>query len=147
MRSGELLELDLARENAVARRLEQEWDVRLVKGADTARVDYAAVRGDEIVGLVEIKGRFIPSTEYSTTTFDAEKLAHLRYLGACFGVPALVVFQWTDKAGYLHADRVVPEKYDEAATRKGDDPKVQAYVPMRDIRPLWDGDALLEEAS
>lgn len=143
MRTGTDLAHDLDREQAVADRLSKLWNVRLVRSiSDTSRVDYAALNDeDQIVGLVEIKGRYIASTDYSTTTFDATKLAHLRYMSSVLGVPALVVFQWTDRAGYIHADRVNVAKYDDAQTRRGDVPKLQAHVPTYFVRPLWDGDA------
>lgn len=142
MRTGDEYAQDLARQEAVARRLEERWNCQLVKTAEISKIDYVATRDNVMIGLVEVKGRLIPSTQYQQTTLDNTKLGWMRMAADMYGVPALVVVQWTDKAGYFEPKTTQIDKISPDATRTGDIPKAQAYVNRDYFHHLWDGDVL-----
>lgn len=140
MRSEAEYAWDLDRQEAVAKRLEALWNVELVRTAEMSKIDYVATRDGEMVGLIEVKGRLIPSTQYQQTTMDSAKLGWMRLAADIHGVPALVVVQWTDKAAYFEPKITQVDKLSTDATRVGDIPKTQAYINRDYFTHLWDGD-------
>lgn len=142
MRTGDDYAHDLTRQKAVAKRLEALWDCQLVKTKELSKIDYVAVRDDEIIGLIEVKGRLIPSTKYQQTTLDSAKLGWMRLAADIYGVPALVVIQWTDKAAYFEPKHTPVDQISDHATRLGDFPKAQAYIDRDRCTHLWDGDVI-----
>lgn len=142
MRTADEYQWDLERQAAVAKRLEALWNCQLVKTAELSKIDYVATRDGEIIGLVEVKGRLIPSTQYQQTTMDNAKLGWIRMAADIHGVPGLVVVQWTDKAAYFEPKVTNVDKLSTDATRHGDIPKTQAYINRDYFHHLWDGDVV-----
>ena len=142
MRSGDEYAQDLARQEAVAKRLEALWNCQMVKTAELSKIDYVATREGQMIGLVEVKGRLIPSTMYQQTTLDSAKLGWMRLAADMYGVPALVVIQWTDKAAYFEPKSTPVDQVSDQATRVGDFPKAQAYIDRDRCTHLWDGDVV-----
>mgnify|MGYP000246946172 CR=1 FL=1 len=142
MRSGDEYAQDLARQEAVAKRLEALWNCQMVKTAELSKIDYVATREGQMIGLVEVKGRLIPSTMYQQTTLDSAKLGWMRLAADMYGVPALVVIQWTDKAAYFEPKSTPVDQISDQATRVGDFPKAQAYIDRDRCTHLWDGDVV-----
>lgn len=101
---------DLSREAKVAKRLGQVWECSMRKLQPRDAFDYAAMRGDEVVGFVEIKNRRNLMGQYSTYMISMTKLATAHSIFCATYVPCVLVVQWSDCMGWIslsHAEGVL----------------------------------------
>lgn len=98
---------DLAREEMVARRLEQYYDVKLSKLSPKYPFDRVIEDGTKVTGFVEIKVRTNPMNQYPSYLIAAPKLFHAMQWTSLQRTPCYLAVQWADELG-VH--EIKPEK-------------------------------------
>lgn len=92
---------DLSREAGVAHHIGNAWGCSMQKLQPRDAFDYAAMRGDEIVGFVEIKNRTNPMGRYPTYMISMTKLATAQSIYLATYVPCVLVVKWSDCIGWI----------------------------------------------
>lgn len=92
---------DRGREALVARRMADAFGCSMRKLQPRDAFDFAAMRGDRIVGFVEIKVRANPMGQYSTYMISMTKLATAHAIFSATKTPCVLAVQWTDALGYI----------------------------------------------
>ena len=97
---------DRDREALVAKKVGDAFKCSMGKLQPRDAFDFAAMRGDKIVGFVEIKVRANPMGQYSTYMISMTKLATAHAIFAATKTPCILAVQWTDALGYIDMNAV-----------------------------------------
>jgi len=97
---------DRDREALVAKKVGDAFNCSMGKLQPRDAFDFAAMRGDKIVGFVEIKVRANPMGQYSTYMISMTKLATAHAIFAATKTPCILAVQWTDALGYIDMNAV-----------------------------------------
>lgn len=88
---------DRQREAAVARAVGRHLGMATTKLAKYEFADYALTRDGRVTGLLEVKVRFVSSTQYPTYHVSMAKLLKLQ----AWPINRYLAVQWTDRLGLL----------------------------------------------
>jgi hypothetical protein len=89
-------EHSLAIERSMAAWLEPLWNCKLVKLPHAYRLDYAALRDQQLVAWLELKRRHCAFREFPTIFLSAHKVLAARALRDASRVPCFFVVQFND---------------------------------------------------
>lgn len=101
-------------------------------------VDFAVLRGDDMVGLIEVKCRACPSTEYVDYAISEAKWLHMIEEGKAQGVPVFLVVRFTDKTLWTP---VTPGPFKVYAGGRRDrkdkkDVEAMVHLPWKQFHPI-----------
>ena len=94
-------EEDLEIERAILQEVCNQWKCEGQKLPISYHLDYALLRDDKIVALIEIKNRNIPSDQYETAIIPVTKRVSGNKLGNELGVPAMLVLRYQDDIKFV----------------------------------------------
>lgn len=97
---------DKARENSVALKVEPKLNVQLIRYPDLNPIDWYAVRDEQVVALLELKGRNNASFKYETVFLSLRKWLALMMARQGFGVPGIYVVEFTDNIYWIPVENV-----------------------------------------
>lgn len=100
---------DLQNEKQVVDYLATQWDMIAFKLPIRYNLDFAFFRGNTLVALAEIKCRTFESTKYPTCMICATKRMHAIQLSQTLGVPALLIYRFTDSIKYIDFGQIQDE--------------------------------------
>ncbi len=92
---------DLLAEYGFAHKIEERWDVKLQKLPIKYGLDFAAVRGKEIVSWVELKCRRVDAGTYPTYMLSLNKWNAARELSLSTSLPFLLCVRWKNADWYF----------------------------------------------
>lgn len=95
---------DVCREAEVAARIATRWRAKAKKLPARYVLDFALLRGSDLVALVEIKVRSTPMHRYPTFMLSLAKLITAREVARAARVPGFVVVQWADALAFVPVD-------------------------------------------
>lgn len=91
---------DRKNERALADFLESLWSCRFDKLPKSYILDFAAVRGGEVVSWHEIKCRkTVPQTRFPTYIVALKKIVAAREYAEATGLPSFLTVEWSDSVG------------------------------------------------
>lgn len=129
---------DVARETAMAARIETAFNVTLRKMPGPYPIDWYAERNGRVVAWVELKTSTAPSTEYGTALISLRKLEAL--LGhSARNVPGVFVVGFPDGVWFVDARQIDPRAavvLSRHVHRKPEDTEPVVKVPIADMRPI-----------
>lgn len=101
-------------------------------------VDFAVWRGDDMVGLIEVKCRSCPSDEYPDYAISEAKWLKMIEEGRAQGVPVFLVVRFTDKTIWMP---VTPGRYRVYRGGRRDrndkrDVEPMVHIPWKAFRPM-----------
>ena len=91
---------DLDAEAKVAAQLARAWEAEPLKLPKFYKCDWALSREGAVKVFLEIKCRRNTPSKYPTVIISADKYAYLKQLDAALGIPALLVFKFSDGSVY-----------------------------------------------
>jgi hypothetical protein len=100
---------DLSNELRVAKILKDCWEADFVKLTMAYHVDWAVVRGPEIVAFAEFKRRHNPKDQYPSFMISLNKWMNGKKMGKEVGVPFLIIVEWDDGLYYTNSEVVKPK--------------------------------------
>jgi len=99
-------EEDRANEAAVVGILSKKWNCTFHSFGFLFPIDYYALRGGALVGVIEIKTRNKSSRDFATVCLALRKWISLGLVQTGLGVPAIFVVQFTDRLMYIPFNRI-----------------------------------------
>ncbi len=131
-------EEDLEIERAIVGELCNQWKCTPQKLPISYHLDYALLRGEEIVALVEIKNRNIPSDQYETSIVPVTKRVAGKKLSQEIGVPALLVLRFQDDIKFVNFD-VQPTYAIGGREDRGDwqDKEIVCHYKLSDFKSIY----------
>lgn len=109
---------DRINEDAVARTLEKHFGCEIRSFGALAVLDRYAVRGDRLVGVLEIKARGHATNAYPTVYLSVRKWFALIMAPVGLGVPGIFVVRFTDQIRWIRANDVDGTKHLIVGTRR-----------------------------
>jgi len=94
---------DRMNESDVSDILSRVWNCKFVKLPMSYHVDWALMRGNEIVAFAELKTRKVPSTQYPTLILSLNKWIKGLDLAASTKTSFIIIAKWTDGVFYFVA--------------------------------------------
>lgn len=97
---------DDSNEHKVAEIVEKHWGCDLISLGALAPIDWCAIRGDRLVGVIELKTRTHNSSKFSTVFLNFRKWLALTLAEVGLGVPAIFIVQFTDTLKWIRVSVV-----------------------------------------
>ncbi|MCK9604749.1 MAG: hypothetical protein M0R66_10370 [Candidatus Omnitrophica bacterium] len=104
-------EADKKNEGEVIATLSANWGCEFYSFGLLFPVDYYAIRGGNLVGVIEIKVRSHPSAEFPTVFLSLRKWISLGLVQTGLGVPAVFVVRFTDRLMFAPFNRIDASKW------------------------------------
>lgn len=124
---------DLAIEAEIAVKLEAAWQCQMIKLPFSYKLDWAAVRKNEIVAFLECKRRHRELKEHPTVFFALQKLIAARELHSVTGLPCFYVAQFNDCLAYADVlDFRRKIEFRGRTDRDGKDQEPVSVIPIAD---------------
>lgn len=101
---------DRQAEQEVAEAVASIWNCQMVRLGEFDRVDYYAVRGEQVRAACEVKCRKNGLHKYPTVYLALRKWQALVLTGMAFGIAPFFIVQWTDALGYVNVLDVPPRE-------------------------------------
>lgn len=89
-------EADRENEEQVAKTLATKYECDFFKLPIAYKADYAFLRDDKVVGLVEVRCRNVPFAQYSTIMLSVHKRMDCLALADALGVPVIFAVRYQD---------------------------------------------------
>lgn len=99
-------EVDAVHEREVAALLAQAWNCEIKAFGRLCPVDFFALRGDRLVGVLELKSRSHGSAKYPTVFLNVRKWLALKLAAYGLGCPGIFVVRFTDGVYFIPVDAV-----------------------------------------
>lgn len=101
-------------------------------------VDFAISRGDELVGLIEVKCRACPSNEYPDYAISEAKWTKMIEEGRAQGVPVFLVVRFSDKTIWTPVTPGPFRVYRGGRRDRNDkrDIEPQVHIPWTRFKPV-----------
>jgi len=98
-------ERDRRNEKVIAAEIESKWNCEVHHFGRLCPVDFYVTRHGRIIGVMECKTRTHPSFRYPTVFFNVRKWLALNMASIGMGVPAVMVFKFTDQTMWTPVSR------------------------------------------
>lgn len=109
---------DKANERQVALEIERAWQCDVKPFGPLCPIDFYALRGGLMVGLLELKSRTHTSTQFETVFLNLRKWLAMRMGEVGFAVPSVFVVRFTDGTFFISLNEVPTDRIIIGGTKK-----------------------------